>query len=329
MILIHSIAPSSANTSRLELDDKIDQLRHVNAERDNLKDDIDVERRKAADAQRQITTLQEQIHRHDIASSELRAETLRLKETITETERLRDDARSSHGPLEREIVALKEKLAAALAHHEHVNNERDAARQQLENYQTEYEETMETFDQMGNVSLSGSPTPHTIPSSPHPPSLSHEQYQQYQPTNTEQESAEYKIEIESLTAALNNARELRDHAVTARNEADRNRDHYVALFDKKCRELETFREERDAQLRVLQASSEAHAASGGGASTRYTKTVKSSGGGGFSSSSGHRQASGAHSHGHSHEHGHSNGQQGHNHGHAHAQAEEAAANEEQ
>ena len=67
MILIHSIAPSSANTSRLELDDKIDQLRHVNAERDNLKDDIDVERRKAADAQRQITTLQEQIHRHDIA----------------------------------------------------------------------------------------------------------------------------------------------------------------------------------------------------------------------------------------------------------------------
>jgi hypothetical protein len=85
---------------------------------------------------------------------------------------------------------------------------------------------METFDQMGNVSLSGSPTPHTIPSSPHPSSLSHEQYQQYQPTNTEQESAEYKIEIESLTAALNNARELRDHAVTARNEADRNRDHF-------------------------------------------------------------------------------------------------------
>jgi chromosome segregation ATPase len=135
-----------------ELDDKIDQLRHANAERDNLKDDIDVERRKLADAQRQITTLQEQIHRHDIAASELRSETLRLKETITETERSRDDARSSHGPLEREIVALKEKLAAALAHHEHVNNERDAARQQLEQYQTEYEETMETFDQMGNVS---------------------------------------------------------------------------------------------------------------------------------------------------------------------------------
>jgi hypothetical protein len=204
-----------------------------------------------------------------------------------------------------------------------VNNERDAARQQLENYQTEYEETMESFDQMGNVSCLNHLPHHALPSLSLRPNTNI-----IQPTNTIQESAEYKIEIESLTAALNNARELRDHAVTARNEADRNRDHYVSLFDKKCRELETFREERDAQLRVLQASSEAHAASGGGASTRYTKTVKSSGGGGFSSSN--RQASGAHSHGHGHGHEHSNGQQGHNHGHgqAQAQAEEAAANEE-
>lgn len=100
------------------------------------------------------------------------------------------------------------------------------------------------------------------------------------------------MEIESLSKALYNARELRDHAVTARNNADRERDHNIALFEKKCRELETFREERDQQLRALQAASEAHGQSG--SRTYTTRTTRTGGGHSSNENHGARQSSGSH-----------------------------------
>lgn len=214
-------------TLKTQLDDKHDQLRLIITERDNLKDDVETERRNTLDVQRSVSNLQDQVSRADSTISELRTEALRLTETIRETERSRDEARHRHGPFEKEIALLKEKLALALTQVGDNIDARDNARRELAEFKQEYEEITEKYEEFNG------------------------------------ESEELRWEIESLRTLLTEARDQKERAIAARNSADRERDEHIALWEAKCRELERFEEQKISQIQAL-SKSEGHRHSSGG-----------------------------------------------------------------
>jgi chromosome segregation ATPase len=127
-------------TLKTTLTDKQDALRLVYIERDNLKDDVETERRKVLDIQRAVTNLQDQaLHNENITSD-------RLTETIRETERSRDDAKGRVAPFEKEIALLKEKLALALLQTTEAIDAHNNTRRELDEFKVQYEETVETID---------------------------------------------------------------------------------------------------------------------------------------------------------------------------------------
>lgn len=236
-------------TLKTQLDDKHDQYRLIITERDNLKDDVETERRNVLDVQRQVTNLQDQASRTETTISELRTEALRLTETIRETERSRDEARGRHGPFEKEISLLKEKLSLALAQTGEVIDARDNARRELGEYKQQWEEIEERYEEFNG------------------------------------ESEELRWEIESLRTLLAEARDQKERAIAARNSADRERDEHIALWEAKCRELERFEEQKISQIQAMaKSSAESGHRQSGGSRVFSSRSVMHSGGGGHSSS---------------------------------------------
>jgi chromosome segregation ATPase len=213
----------------------------VYIERDNLKDDVETERRKVLDIQRAVTNLQDQALHNENITSDLRAETLRLTETIRETERSRDDAKGRVAPFEKEIALLKEKLALALLQTTEAIDAHNNTRRELDEFKVQYEETVETID------------------------------------SYQESGQELEFEIESLRTLLAEAREQKERAISARNSADRERDQSIAAFEEKCRQLERFEEQKISQFHSLQ---KAEGARQGGSSSRIVSrsTVVQQGG---------------------------------------------------
>jgi len=229
-----------------------------------LRDDVETERRKVIDIQRTVTNLQDQALRTENTTSELRAEAIRLNETIRETERSRDEARHRHGPFEKEIAILKEKLALALRQHGESIDARDNARRELDEFKVQYEETIESI----------------------------ESYQE--------SGQELEFEIESLRTLLAEAREQKERAISARNSADRERDQSIAAFEEKCRQLERFEEQKISQFHSLQKAEGNRQSSSSRIVSRSTVTHQ----GGHSSSEQHGgHSSVAHHSGHEHGNG--------------------------
>lgn len=185
-----------SQTLKTKLDDKHDQLRLITSERDTAKDDVETERRNVLDVQRQVTTLQDQIARSETNIAELRSESLKLTEVIRETERTRDDARQRHGPFEKEIALLKEKLTLALAQNGEIIDARDNARKDLDEFRHEYQQVTERYE------------------------------------GFDTESEELRWEIESLRTLLVEAREQKERAISARNSADRERDNAIDMVSR-------------------------------------------------------------------------------------------------
>jgi chromosome segregation ATPase len=261
-------------TLKTTLGDRQDALRLVNIERDNLRDDVETERRKVLEIQRTVTHLQDQALRTENTTSELRAEAIKLTETIRETERSRDEARHRHGPYEKEIAILKEKLALALRQHGEQVDAHNNARRELDEFKVQYEETIESI----------------------------ESYQE--------SGQELEFEIESLRTLLAEAREQKERAISARNSADRERDQSIAAFEEKCRQLERFEEQKISQFHSLQ---KAEGQKQSGSSRIVSRSTVMHSGGGHSSSEQHGGHSGsiAHHGGHEHHHGgheHGNGE---------------------
>ncbi|CAN9271310.1 unnamed protein product [Alternaria alternata] len=243
---------------RTELRDAIDRSREdhrlVVIERDQLKEDLHDQHRKVEDGHRRINTLEESLRRAELTITEIRSEIHTLTERNKVLYREGEDSRGKHGHLTGEINSLQEKLVIFQTEITNLKYARDRAHSDLNAWKHKYEEITETI------------------------------------STYDDSSAEFEFEITSLRTLLNEAREQKERAISARHAADRERDEYMAKYEEKCREMERFEES---------ASSVYHASSGGarGGAKSMTSRVVSSG-----TTIHNHGASGGHSHGHGHEH---------------------------
>jgi chromosome segregation ATPase len=195
---------------RTELRDHIDRTledhRLLVIERDQLKEDLDDERRKIADHHRQITVLQESLRRAELTITEVRSEVHSVTERNKILIRESEEGRNSHGQVSNELSALRAKLAQAQAEIRTLAEGRDHAYRELNEWKNKYEEMTETV------------------------------------TEFRDDSGELEFEISSLRTLLRDAREQKERAIAARHTADRERDEYIAKYEEKCREMERYEE---------------------------------------------------------------------------------------
>lgn len=214
-----SYLDNDLSTLRSQLETKQEEWRLVIIERDTARDEAETERRKLTDQGRQITSLQDTVHRSESTISELRTENLRITETLREAERERDNARQRHGPLEQEILSIREKLTIAITESENLLNARDRAQKELEDCTYELTEVTETMGSWHD------------------------------------DSEELKTEIESLRTLIRDLRDQKERAISARNSADRERDDCVQRYESKCREFEALQDSHASQLESAWAAS--------------------------------------------------------------------------
>jgi chromosome segregation ATPase len=195
---------------RTELRDSIERSREehrlIVIERDQLKEELQDERRKVADGHRRVSVLEESLRRAELTITEVRAEVTNLTERNKIISREGEDGRTKHGHLAREIGDLKDKLVIFQAEIRTLTEARDRAYRDLNDWKHKYEEVTETI------------------------------------TEYHDSSGELEFEIESLRTLLREAREQKERAISARHTADRERDEYIAKYEEKCREMERFEE---------------------------------------------------------------------------------------
>lgn len=244
-------------TERSELRDSIERSREehrlIVIERDQLHGDLQEEKRKVAEGHRRVSVLEDSLRRAELTVTEVRSEIHNLTERIKVLTREGEDGRTKHGYLTREIGELKDKLVIFQAEIRTLTEARDRAYRDLNDWKHKYEEVTETITEYHN------------------------------------DSGELEFEIESLRSLLREAREQKERAISARHQADRERDEYASKYEEKCREMERFEEN---------ASSHYHSHGRGDGKSSFTRTVSTAG------TTVHH--SGKHSgNGHGHGHGHS------------------------
>ncbi|KAI4623652.1 hypothetical protein J4E80_003464 [Alternaria sp. BMP 0032] len=248
---------------RTELRDAIDRSREdhrlVVIERDQVKQDLHDEHRKVEDGHRRINILEDSLRRAELTITEIKSEIHTLTERNKVLYREGEDSRGKHGHLTGEISSLQEKLVIFQTEITNLKYARDRAHSDLNAWKHKYEEITETI------------------------------------STYDDSSAEFEFEITSLRTLLNEAREQKERAISARHAADRERDEYMAKYEEKCREMERFEES---------ASSVYHASSGGVArgGSKISRVVSSG-----TTVHNHSASGGGHSHGHSHGHEHGEG----------------------
>ncbi|KAF2168498.1 hypothetical protein M409DRAFT_65449 [Zasmidium cellare ATCC 36951] len=201
---------SEIHELRQRLERSQENHRTVIVERDQLRDDVESERRRVSDTHRQLTTLQETLTRTESLLSDVRTEVYSTTERIKHIEHERDDLKDKNHHLHGELSGLKEKLALLQAEIRTTTEARDQARHELEQFKQRYDEVTETITEYNN------------------------------------DSGELEFEIESLRTMLREAREQKERAITARAAADRERDEFVAKYEDKCREMEKWEESRSS-----------------------------------------------------------------------------------
>ena len=195
---------------RSELHDSIERSREeyrlIVITRDQLKEDLDDERRKVSDGHRRIVVLEESLRRAELSVTELKSEIHTLTEHTKTSTREGEETRIKNGQLVREVAALKEKLVIFQAEIHALTEARDRAHKELHGWRHKYEEISETI------------------------------------TEFRDGSGELEFEIETLRSLLREAREQKERAISARNAADRERDDYITKYEEKCREMEKYEE---------------------------------------------------------------------------------------
>jgi chromosome segregation ATPase len=129
-----------------------EEHRSVLIVRDQYRDDLEEERRKATHETRELTTLQETLTRSETTLSSLRSEISISTERIKHVERERDDIREKNGHLDIDVHKLKERLSLLQGELRGITDARDRARKELEEFRRRYEEVTETITEV-------SPTP--------------------------------------------------------------------------------------------------------------------------------------------------------------------------
>ncbi|KAL5116744.1 hypothetical protein ACEQ8H_005356 [Pleosporales sp. CAS-2024a] len=246
---------------RTEIRDSFDRSREEHRltiiERDQLREDLQDERRKVAESHRRISVLEESLRRAELVTTEVRSEVNTLTERNKALVREGEDGRTKHGHFTREISDLKDKLVIFQAEIRSLTEARDRAYRDLNDWKQKYEEVTETI------------------------------------TESYDNSNELEFEIESLRTLLREAREQKERAISARHTADRERDEYVAKYEEKCREMERFEESASSHYH---AHSSGGGGGGGKSFTRTVSTagttVHHNGKSGHSHSHGHTHSSG-------------------------------------
>ncbi|KAL7776023.1 hypothetical protein CFE70_006436 [Pyrenophora teres f. teres 0-1] len=247
---------------RTELRESMDRSREdhrlIVIERDQIKQDLHDEQRKVEDGHRRVNVLEESLRRSELTITEIKTEIVTLTERNKVLHREGDESRGKHGHLTTEIASLMEKLALFEAEISNLKYARDRAHSDLNAWKHKYEEITETI------------------------------------TTYEDSSAEFEFEITSLRTLLNEAREQKERAISARYAADRERDEYITKYEEKCREMERFEENASS---VYHASAAASGGGGGARKSHISRIVSSTG------TTVHNEGAGnGHSHGHGHEH---------------------------
>jgi len=194
------------NELRSALDRSLEDHRLLVVERDQIKEDLDDERRKCTDIHRQISVLQESLRRAELSVTETRSEVTSLTERNRILAREGEETRHKHGQISVELSGVREQLAHAQAEIRTIAQSRDRAYQDLNEWKQKYEEMTETI------------------------------------TEFRDDSGEFEMEIQNLRTLLRDAREQKERAISARHAADRERDEYVSKYEEKCRELERYEE---------------------------------------------------------------------------------------
>ena len=102
---------SEIHELRQRLERSQEDHRTVIVERDQLRDDVESERRRVSDTHRQLATLQETLTRTESVLKDVRAEVYSTTERIKHIEHERDDLKDKNHHLHSDLNGLKEKLA--------------------------------------------------------------------------------------------------------------------------------------------------------------------------------------------------------------------------
>lgn len=183
-----------------------EEHRLVINERDQHKDELDDERRKIADTNRQNAVLRESLSRTETTLSEVRADVTKTLERIRDIERERDEAKDKHSHLHSELSEHKEMVVLLQGQIKTLNHDKDRVHSELDDFRQKYDEVTEEITEYNNG------------------------------------SSEIEFEIESLRTMLSEVREQKERAISARVAADRERDEYMSKYEEKCREMERYEE---------------------------------------------------------------------------------------
>jgi chromosome segregation ATPase len=234
-----SVLEDRLRSAELERDEKIEafeyqreQHKHAAIARDELQNDLITAQGKVDAAKRQINLLTETAQKTEQTIIDTRLEVTTLNGTVKALERERLDWQRKNTTSNDQLVELKGRIVVLQNQIHEIGVEREGLRDEVRRGREELEEVTETITQEG----------------------------------TEQ----YEFELESLRNLLRETREQKEQAISARLQADRERDDAYARFEAKCRDLDRFQEETLAAMR------ESASACGAGKSSTTTTTKKSS-----------------------------------------------------
>ncbi|KAL2069848.1 hypothetical protein VTL71DRAFT_14527 [Oculimacula yallundae] len=266
----HTITKDRLNTleqERVEQTEVINQVREecrlALVEQDTLRGEAEMWKNVAGDHQRLITRLQETQRKNEYSLVAVQSEVQTLTSRLSDSEHERSAAHEHHTKDMSEIASLKEKLLIIQSELRKTQENRDHLHSELHDFKRQYEEVTETM------------------------------------TEFRDSSGSYESEIERLHSMLQEAREEKEVAITARNEADRQRDDYIARYDEKCRAME-----RSHQLSSSGFISRmrTESAAGGEFKRSSTRVISSSGTMNTDGTVLHNEYGNGHGHGHGHHH---------------------------
>ncbi|KAI8279575.1 hypothetical protein K4K60_005455 [Colletotrichum sp. SAR11_57] len=248
---------------------KIEEIRVLQLEKKRVEEESGRHSGRADDIHRQLVIVQETLSHTESTLSKTQEEIHSKTERIERLQLEFNTAKTKIKDYEIEIKSHKSLAATLQVEVESLTTECGSLKQKCRDWEGRYEDVCESV------------------------------------TEYEDGGSGYEFEISSMRTMLRESREQKEKAISARNNADRERDEAIARYEEKCREMERLEERMRTQLH----EQERRRSSSGRTVVRH---FSKSGNGMTSSSEAGNGHSHSHSHGHSHSHTH-----GHNHSHGH------------
>lgn len=222
-----------AETERTELHESLtkirEEMRVLVIEKQRVCDDHHHECTRSEERHRKIIVLQESLRRVESSLKEKSEAVHSLTERLERVVCERDEAQSRCADLAIEIEHFEASIVSLKAEIVVVTEKHDGACEKLRECEARYETVCESV------------------------------------TEYHEGHSEFEYELTTLRTMLRDARDQKEKAIVARNAADHERDEAVALYEKKCRELERYEEQVSHHLH-----SHTHSHSHGRSETRRT-----------------------------------------------------------